>query len=259
MTFLITGGTRGIGAGVARAAAGYGARVAVSGTDADAGKTVVASIEATGGEALFVSCDVTDREQVQQMMVTVGDHFGGIDVLHNNAGVHESALTTDVSIEDMDPEVWDRVLAINLRGPWLCAKYALPYLKRSRRNPSIINSGSTGGLVGFPASLAYGPSKGGLNLLTKNLAVELAPHGIRANSFCAASVQTDMVERYLEAAEDREATLRTMSATHLVPRIGTPEDVAHLVCFLASEQASFVNGVTWLIDGGAFAWRGSRS
>ncbi|MGW1412092.1 SDR family NAD(P)-dependent oxidoreductase [Streptomyces sp. NPDC002403] len=257
MTFVITGGTRGIGASTARMAAAYGANVVISGTDRDAGERVEAEISGDGGAVLFVACDVTDAVQVDRLMSAAVDAYDGIDVLYNNAGVHESALSSALSIEEMALETWDRVLAVNLRGPWLCSKFAVPYLKLSRRNPSIINTGSTGSVSGYPASLAYGPSKGGLTLLTKNLAVELAKYGIRANCLCPASTETEMVTNYLAASDNPEALLRTMSATHLVPRIGQPDDIANLVCFLASDKALFVNGADWLIDGGSLAWRGT--
>jgi NAD(P)-dependent dehydrogenase (short-subunit alcohol dehydrogenase family) len=259
MTFVITGGTRGIGATTSAMAASYGANVVVSGTNADAGAEVVAKIAANGGSAAFVACDVAEADQVKDLMAAAADTFGGIDVLLNNAGIHESSLTGDLSIEELGIDVFDRVLAVNLRGPWLCSKFAVPYLKRSTRNPSIINTGSTGSLLGYPGSLAYGSSKGGLKLLTKNLAVELAPYGIRANCVCPGPTETDMVADYLAAAEDQDAARRSMTATHLVPRLGRPDDIAHLLCFLASEQACFVNGVDWLVDGGALAWRGANA
>jgi NAD(P)-dependent dehydrogenase (short-subunit alcohol dehydrogenase family) len=160
----------------------------------------------------------------------------------------------------MPLDAWDRVVAVNLRGPWLCAKFAVPYLKRSRHGPSIINAGSTGSWVGGVSSLAYGASKGGLALLTKNLAVELAPYGIRVNCYCPSATETRMVSDYLSAAGDdeREARVRALARTQLVDRIGQPDDIAHLVCFLASADAAYVNGAVWLIDGGSLAWRGTR-
>lgn len=137
----------------------------------------------------------------------------------------------------------------------------MPYLKKSRFGPSIINAGSTGSWVGGVASLAYGASKGGIALLTKNLAVELAPYGIRVNCYCPSATETRMVADYVAAgadtAGDREARLRTLARTQLVSRIGQPEDIAHLVCFLASAEAAYVNGAVWLIDGGSLAWRGT--
>ena len=256
LSFVITGASNGIGAGTAKLAAQRGARVVVSDVSDAAGEQLVDEIRAAGGEAIYQHCDVTDEQQVQALMSAAVAAHGGIDVLHNNAGVHESMLATDLSLEEMSRDTFDRVLAINLVGPWLCSKYALPFLKRSN-HASIINAGSTSSVVGYPQCLAYGASKGGVVQLTKALAVDLAVHKIRVNCYCPGSIHTQMVDEYLAAAPDPEAMLGTMTHTHLIPRMGQPLDVAELVCFLASEQSSFVNGVAWLIDGGSLAWRGT--
>jgi NAD(P)-dependent dehydrogenase (short-subunit alcohol dehydrogenase family) len=197
-------------------------------------------------------------------MASAADAFGVIDVLHNNAGIHEAMITSDFTFESMPIEIFDRVMAVNVRGAFLCAQKALPHLRRSTRNPSIINAGSTASFVGYPFGLAYGTSKGAIGTFTKNLAVALAPYAIRANCYCPASVDTPMVtdvttsiQSTLDpealAAVDDLGTNKAQLAAHLVRRIGAPADVAELVCFLA--EATFVNGVTWLIDGGVLAWR----
>ena len=136
----------------------------------------------------------------------------------------------------------------------------MPYLKASTRNPSVINAGSTASFAGYPFGLAYGTSKGGIALLTKNLAVAMAPYGVRANCYCPASVDTPMVTDVTAAivgpaAADAPVSNEGQLGAHLVRRIGSPRDVAELVCFLAGPRATFVNGVTWLIDGGVLAWR----
>lgn len=256
LSFVITGAGNGIGAGTARLAAQQGARVVVSDTNDVAGEQVVAEIIETGGQAIYKHCDVTDELQVQELMDAAATAFGGIDILHNNAGIHESMLGDNLSLENMTRETFERVLAVNLVGLWMCSKYALPYLKQSA-NASIINAASTSSVSGYPQCLAYGASKGGVMQLTKNLAVDLAVHKIRVNCYCPGSIQTQMVDDFLAAAPDPEAMLGTMTLTHLIPRMGQPKDVAELVCFLASDQSSFVNGVAWLIDGGSLAWRGT--
>jgi NAD(P)-dependent dehydrogenase (short-subunit alcohol dehydrogenase family) len=257
MTFVITGAAHGIGAATARMAAGRGASVVLADLDDEAGARTVADIAAGGGRATYQHCDVTDADQVRELMAAAERAYGGIDVLHNNAGIHETMLGVPLSIEEMPLDAWDRVVSVNLRGPWLCAKFAVPYLKRSERGPSIINAGSTGSWVGGVSSLAYGASKGGIALLTKNLAVELARYGIRVNCYCPSATETRMIADYLAAARDREAGERTLARTQLVSRIGQPDDIANLVCFLASAEAAYVNGAVWLIDGGALAWRGT--
>lgn len=256
LRFVITGAAAGIGAGTARLAASRGAKVVVSDMNDSGGEALVEEIRKAGGEAVYQHCDVTDEEQVKALMAAAAKAFGGIDVLHNNAGIHESMIGKDVTIETMGRATFEKVIAVNLVGPWLCSKYSLPYLKESH-NASIINAGSTGSWSGYPQNAAYGASKGGIALMTKNLAVDLAPYKIRVNCYCPGSIKTKMVEDFLAASPDPDALINAMTKTHLIPRLGKPQDVAELVCFLASDQSQFVNGVMWLIDGGSLAWRGT--
>ena len=190
-------------------------------------------------------------------MFRAADAFGGIDVLHNNAGIHESMLTKELTLETMTRDIFERVMNTNVTGVWLCAKHALPYLRESR-SASIINAGSTSSISGYPQCQAYGASKGAVMQLTKMLAVDLAPDGIRVNCYCPGSIHTQIVDKFLEAAPDPELMLNTMTLTHLIPRMGKPVDVAEIVCFLASPESSFVNGAVWTIDGGSLAWRGTH-
>jgi len=254
MTFVITGSARGIGAATAVLAAGQGANVVVSDVNDAQGEATVAAIRDAGGSARYVHCDVSSAAQTAALMAEAAATFGGIDVLHNNAGIHEAMICDQFTFENMSVDTFDRVLAVNVRGTFLCTKAALPYLKLSTRFPSVINAGSTASWVGYPAGLAYGTSKGAISLFTKNLAVALAPYGIRANCYCPASVDTDMVKEVTTSLSGTPDTSGALG-THLVHRIGAPSDVAELVCFLASERASFVNGVSWLIDGGVLSWR----
>ena len=222
----------------------------------EAGEALVAEIKAGGGEAVYQHCDVTDEAQVQALMSAAAEAFGGIDILHNNAGIHESMITENLSLEHMSRASFEQVMGVNVTGVWLCAKYALPYLRESS-NASIINAGSTSSLSGYPQCQAYGASKGAVMQLSKMLAVDLAPDGIRVNCYCPGSIHTQIVDKFLAAAPDPQAMLNTMTLTHLVPRMGKPVDVAELVCFLASPESEFVNGAVWTIDGGSLAWRGT--
>ncbi|MCX2733726.1 SDR family NAD(P)-dependent oxidoreductase [Saccharopolyspora sp. NFXS83] len=257
-TFVITGGTRGIGAATARMAARSGANVVITGTDAAAGAQVAEEINSAGGATTFIRCDVRDGEQVRYLMTRAAELYGGIDVLHNNAGITDVSLSAEASLQDMSEQTWDNVIAINLRAPWLCSKHALPYLKASSRHPTIINTGSAASVAAYPNCLAYGASKGGLTMLTKNLALDLAEYGIRVNAISPSTTETEMVARYMASAEDEQARRSEIVGSTLVSRLATTDEIANLVCFLASDQALFVDGVDWLIDGGTYAWRGHK-
>ena len=256
LRFVITGSAAGIGAGTAKLVAARGAKVVVSDMNDEAGQALVEDIRSAGGEAIYQHCDVTNDEQVKALMQASHDSYGGIDILHNNAGVHESILSSELSLDAMSRETFEKVMSINVTGAWLCAKYALPFLRDSAC-ASIINAGSTSSLSGYPQCQAYGASKGAVMQLTKMLAVDLAPDNIRVNCYCPGSIHTRIVDNYLAAAPDPKAMLNTMTQTHLIPRMGQPVDVAELVCFLASPESAFVNGAVWTIDGGSLAWRGT--
>jgi NAD(P)-dependent dehydrogenase (short-subunit alcohol dehydrogenase family) len=256
LKILVTGAATGIGAATATLAASRGAHVLVSDVNDEGGLALVEEIRQAGGTAHYKHCDVSDEEQVKELMQAAAETLGGLDVLHNNAGIHETILGSEITLETMSRETYERVLGINLVGPFMCAKYALPLLKQSS-NASIINAGSTGSFSAYEHSIAYGSSKGGIAMLTKNLAVDLAPHGIRVNCYCPGTIKTQMVENFIAATGDADALISPATLTHLVPRLGETNEVAELVCFLASDQSSFVNGVVWLIDGGSLAWRGT--
>jgi NAD(P)-dependent dehydrogenase (short-subunit alcohol dehydrogenase family) len=256
LRFVITGGAKGIGLATARLATSEGASVFVGDIDDGAGEAAAEALRASGGRAWFQHCDVSDDGQLQSLIRVAAETMGGIDVLHNNAGVHDSAMGADVSVGGYQRATWDKIISINLTAPFVASQAALPYLKESA-NASIINAGSTGSCSAYPQGLAYGSTKGGIAQLTKHLAVELAPFKIRVNCYCPAAINTDMTATYLGNAQDPEALMSSLTATHLVHRLGEPVDVAELVCFLASDRAAFVNGVVWLIDGGSLAWRGT--
>jgi NAD(P)-dependent dehydrogenase (short-subunit alcohol dehydrogenase family) len=257
LTFVITGGAQGIGAATARLAARRGAQVVIADLADEAGEALAEEIQGTGGAVRYQRCDVTDPDQVAALMAAAVDAFGGIDVLHNNAGIADAALAAGhLSLDELPLEAWDAVIAVNLRGPFLCARAALAHLRRSA-NASIVNACSTASFVARPRTLAYGASKGALAQLTKGLALDLADDGIRVVGYGPGMVETDMAARFLASSGDSDAARTAALSNYLVSDLGRPEDVAELVCFLASPAAAFVNGVVWPIDGGFLAWRGS--
>jgi NAD(P)-dependent dehydrogenase (short-subunit alcohol dehydrogenase family) len=255
---VITGGGRGIGAATAKLAAANGCRVVIADIDKAAADQTVAEITATGAEATFVECDLTNPAAIERAVAQTVERFGGIDVVFNCAGVAEAMLTDKLGIEDLPMQVWDRVFDINVKGTYLMTRYAYPHLKASSR-AAVVNVGSIGSFAAFPHTVAYGASKGAVALLTKNLALELADDNIRVNAVCPAVTETQMTRDYLASMPDPDEARRAMAATHLVGRLGQPEDIANVALFLASPVSSFVNGVVWLADGGQLAWRGQKS
>jgi NAD(P)-dependent dehydrogenase (short-subunit alcohol dehydrogenase family) len=255
---VVTGAGQGMGRAAAIEMAAQGASVVAADVNDEMGRATIHAIQEAGGAGHFLHCDVRDREQVRALMDGAADRFGGIDVLHNNAGVHETDLASDTRVDLLADEVWDAVYEVNLRGVWHCTKYAVPYLRESP-GAAIVNAGSVGSIVAYPMAACYSATKGAVAQLTKATAIDLAPDGIRCNCYCPGTIDTPMVAKYVDAAEDKEAIESVLTASHLIPRLGRPEEVAKLVCFLASDDASFINGAVYLIDGGALAWRGSNA
>jgi NAD(P)-dependent dehydrogenase (short-subunit alcohol dehydrogenase family) len=255
---LITGSGSGIGRATAVEMARHGAEaVVVSDVNDAGGAETVDLVESEGGSAVFRHCDVSRSDDVRSLMEFVDEAFGRLDVLHNNAAIVDTQITDRTRIDEIDEEVWDRIFAVNVRGTWLCIKYALPLLQRSDA-AAIVNCASVSSFLAFEGESCYCASKGAIPMLTRSAALDFAKFGIRCNCYCPATIDTPMVANQFEAG-DAEAMTRTLTATHLMPqpRLGKPEEVARLVCFLASDAASFVNGAAYLVDGGALAWRGS--
>jgi NAD(P)-dependent dehydrogenase (short-subunit alcohol dehydrogenase family) len=258
LTMVITGGGSGMGESVAHLASAYGAKVMVSDISEESAAKVAQDVRDGGGEATHNRCDVSNPDDIEALMDQTAKVFGGIDVLLNNAGIADTSIAPVGGIDELPIEAWDRVININLRGPWLCTRFALQYLKKSA-SASVINVASVGAFAAFPNVVAYGASKGGVAQLTRNLALELSPFGIRVNAYAPATIETAMALEFFEGSEDGRRTRAVMEATHLVPRLGKPEEVAEVACFLASPKSSFVNGAVWLVDGGQLAWRGQRA
>ncbi|HEV2388129.1 MAG TPA: SDR family NAD(P)-dependent oxidoreductase [Candidatus Acidoferrales bacterium] len=246
-TALITGGGAGIGRACALAFAREGARVAVLGRRRQPLEAVSGEIAAQGGEALAVVADVTRSAEVAAAIEQVVARFGPFPVLVNNAGVTFVGTAEETSEED-----WNRVLAINLTGVFLVSKAALPALRQAGSG-SIVNLSSVYGLVARRQRAAYAASKGGVTLLTQAMALDHAAEGIRVNCICPALVETEMVRRVLNHTPDPQATLRARIAELPLGRLGTPDDVARMAVYLASDESGWVTGAALPIDGGLTA------
>lgn len=258
-TCIVTGAGSGMGRACAIEMAAQGGRVMVTDVNADGAHETAAAIADAGGEAAVFLCNLRKAEEICALMDFTADRFGGVDVLHNNAAVHETDLTDRTSIEELPDDIWDMVYEINLKAIWLTTKYAAPYLKKSTLGPAIVNVASTGSYVSYPQAGAYCATKGGVLLLTKATAVDLAPYGIRCNCYCPGAIDTPMLQKYYEAAPDKDAIMSVLTGAHLIPRLGKVEEIAKLACFLASNDSSFINGASYVIDGGTLAWRGMRA
>ncbi len=246
-TALITGGGTGIGRACAFLFARECARVAVAGRSAEPLRAVVAEIERAGGQALAVSCDVTQAEQVQRAVRATVVRFGALNVVVNNAGV--LALG---SVEQTPESEWARVLGVNLTGTFLVSCAALPELRKAGGG-SIVNIGSLYGLIGLKNRAAYAASKGGVTQLTRAMALDHAHEGIRVNCVCPAIIETEMIQQVFANQPDPAALRRQRIEQIPLGRMGRPEDVAQLALFLASDESSWMTGVVLPLDGGLSA------
>ena len=240
---IVTGSSKGIGEGIAKEFSLEGAKIVVVCRNEQEGNAMAKELGSDEGRAIFVKTDVTDSQSIQNMIEVTAKTFGRIDILVNNAGYHLSK-----SIEHTSEEEWDFIQKTNLYSTFRCSKYAIPYLKKTQGN--IIHISSMVGLVGQPNAGAYAATKGGQIAMMKNMAIDLAEYHIRVNAICPGWIQTPLVDDWFGQQEDEEASRKYIFAAHPIGRIGTIEDCGKAAVYLASDDSSFVTGITLNLDGG---------
>jgi NAD(P)-dependent dehydrogenase (short-subunit alcohol dehydrogenase family) len=241
---IVTGAGSGIGRATALAFGREGAQVVVSDVDRAGGEETARLILAAGGKALFVACNVTSSEEVNALLQQTMQTYARLDCAVNNAGIEGTPAPT----VELPEDAWNRVLSVNLTGPWLCMKYEIPAMLQTGGG-AVVNMASILGVVGFANAGAYVAAKHGLIGVTQAAALEYAERDIRVNALCPGFIATPMLERGLQLSEHPEVQSQ-LAALHPMKRLGTAEEIAEAALWLCSSRASFVTGVALLADGG---------
>ena len=241
---IVTGAARGIGRGIATEFVNEGASVLVADVDEHGGHETVKELEAAGGTAAFQPCDVADEDDVRRLVEAATARFGRLDVLVNNAAVGVYQPVHEAATED-----FDRALAVNLRGPFLCTKHAA----QAMRGGAIVNIASVHSVQNVGGTAPYAASKGGVASLTRASAIDLAPLGIRVNAICPGWIDTPLIQGIFAADDDPVGMRRTVERRQLLKRLGTPADVGRAAVFLASDDAAYVTGSLLFVDAGMTA------
>lgn len=239
---IVTGGAAGIGEAISHKFAFEGASVVVCGLPDDPVKEVVDAINERGGKAIGFSGDISDEQEAEKCVRAAIDEFGKLDIIINNAGFIDGMEET----QNFPTEAFDRMFKWNVRSAFLMTKYALPHLQKTKGN--IVSAGSEAGFNGIANFTPYGATKAALHSFMKGVAVEQAKYGVRANCVCPGPIDTAWTHSSM-GPMDKKTEKMTLSATPLGRR-GTPEEVANVYAFIASDEASYVTGATWLVDGG---------
>jgi NAD(P)-dependent dehydrogenase (short-subunit alcohol dehydrogenase family) len=242
---VITGAGRGIGFAGAAAFVREGAKVVVAEIDEDLGRRAQATLRESGGDATLVQTDCSDPAQVTRLMARTRELYGGLHVLYNNASVFLPG--DDGPVTGLPEATWGRVLRTNLDSVFLCSKHAIPLIVASGGG-AIINTGSSASVMGIPGCDAYTAAKGATVSITRSMAVEYGPQGVRVNCICPAGVETEMVKA--SSLEDPDFDAEFFFARAPLRRLGTPEEIANLAVFLASDESSYLNGAIIRADGG---------
>jgi len=248
---LVTGGTSGIGRETAVLFAKAGAKVVVAGRRAVEGEETIELIRAAGGDGMFVKTDVSKATEVETLVQKAVEKFGRLDIAFNNAGI-EGVWSPIVRQSEED---WDRTIAINLKGVWLCLKYEIRQMLKQGGSGAIVNMSSITGLVGAVGAGAYSASKHGVIGLTQTAALENAKSGIRINAVCPGVIETSMADRLFRPPTVNKYVL----SCHPIGRFGRPTEIAEAVVWMCSERASFMTGQSLILDGGFLAGSNSPS
>ena len=240
---LVTGASSGIGKATAYAFARAGYGTVFSDVDEEAGRRAVSELEGAAAECIFLRCDVSDEDGVRTLIEHIVERFGRLDAAFNNAGIEGK----QAAMADSTSENFDRVVAVNLRGVWLCMREEIRQMLKQDDGGAIVNCSSVAGLIGLPKIPAYVASKHGVIGLTRAAALEYAKNKIRVNAICPGAIETPMLDRYMAGLEDGR---QSMEAIEPMGRIGTPDEIANAVLWLCSGSASFTTGQALAVDGG---------
>lgn len=244
---LITGGTSGIGFSTAELLLAGGAKVTLIGRQLEKGQVALAKLAKYGQNISFIQGDISKTVECQRVIEETVTHFGRLDIVINSAGIYMEKAIGEVTEED-----FDQMMNSNIKGTYFICKYALPPLRRAGGG-AIVNVSSDAGINGNCLCTTYCASKGAVTVFTKALSLESIHDGIRVNCVCPGDVDTPMVEKQLMNVVNKEEYLRDMASVYPIGRIAKPEEIAKVICFLASKDASFVNGAVWTVDGGLTA------
>lgn len=244
---LVTGAGAGIGRAIALACAQAGARIVVADLDEGAAREVANAIGDLGGEARIAAGDVSRPDDAKRFVQVAAEAFGQLDVLVNNAGIYVQGDALATSEED-----WDRIMAVNVKGVFLCSKFALEAMRD--RAGIIINIASEAGVVGIAGQVAYNTSKAAVLSLTRSMAIDHASQGIRVNAVSPGTTFTPLVAAAIARASDPDAARRRLEECRPLNRLGRPEEIAAAVVFLASDECAYATGSNLIVDGGYTAW-----
>lgn len=244
---IVTGAGKGIGQGIARVFVKHGAEVVLADSDEAAGQQTAEDIRQSGGDALFIKCDVSDEEHVKAMIEATVAKYGQINILVNNAGIGVYKTVLDTSSEE-----WDRCLGVNLKGVFLCSKYAIPHIQAAGGG-AIVNIASVHSYQNVGGTAPYAASKGGVVALTRVMAIDHGRDNIRVNAICPGWIYTPLIRGIFAGAPDPEEAKHAVERRQILGRLGTPEEVGEAAAFLASDEASYITGASLMVDNGMTA------